>query len=125
MRTITARLSSDLIDTHAMCIPPPLLTRLMRLCTVVVWDNRSMLHSTEAYDYDNVSRHMHLCSMKGPPEQGSPGPGQIPLRVGPVVAGMPEIRKLWWGEDDPRQFVLGSQGEVKTFSNQEDSGHSS
>jgi hypothetical protein len=37
---------------------------------VVVWDNRSMLHSTEEYDYDNASRHMHLCSMKGPPNQG-------------------------------------------------------
>ncbi len=82
---------------------------------VVCWDNRSMLHSTESYDYDHASRHMHLCSMKGPPEQGSPLPGRIPLRVGPVIAGLPEIRKLWWGEDDPRQFVMGSRGKVQTF----------
>ena len=83
---------------------------------VIAWDNRSMIHSTETYDYENASRHMHLCSMKGPPDQGSPGPGRIPLRVGPVIAGLPEIRKLWWGEDDPRQFVMGSKGKVPTFS---------
>jgi hypothetical protein len=27
------------------------------------------------------------------------------LRVGPVVAGETEIRALWWGEDDPRQYL--------------------
>ena len=36
---------------------------------VVCWDNRTMLHSTEEYDYDHASRHMHLASMKGPPDQ--------------------------------------------------------
>ena len=41
--------------------------------------------------------------------------GRIPLRVGPVIAGLPEIRKLWWGEDDPRQYVMGSRGKVQTF----------
>ena len=29
---------------------------------LVCWDNRSMLHSTESYDYDHASRHMHLAS---------------------------------------------------------------
>ena len=46
---------------------------------------------------------------------GSPIAGRIPLRVGPVIAGLPEIRKLWWGEDDPRQYVMGSRGKVQTF----------
>jgi hypothetical protein len=30
-----------------------------------------MIHSTAAYDYDNASRHLHLGSMKGPPDQGN------------------------------------------------------
>ena len=86
---------------------------------VVCWDNRSMLHSTESYDYDHASRHMHLASMKGPPSQGSPDVGRIPLRVGPVIAGLPEIRKLWWGEEDPRQYVMGSRGKVQTFASKQ------
>jgi hypothetical protein len=82
----------------------------------VVWDNRSMIHSTEAYDYDHASRHMHLAAMKGPADQ----PG-IPLRVGAPIAGLAEIRALWWGESDPRRWVMGSRpaseggGRVPTF----------
>ena len=47
---------------------------------------------------------MHLASMKGPEQL------DLPLRVGPVVAGPAEIRALWWGDEDPRQFVMGSRG---------------
>lgn len=54
----------------------------------VVYDNRSTLHSTVAYQGD---RHLHLMGFKGP--VGQPG---IPIRVGEIVADDADIAKFWW-----------------------------
>ena len=70
----------------------------------VIWDNRQMIHSTAAYDYDDGARHLHHVSLKGPPCQQN----DIPIRVGKVVATAEDIQKVWWSSSDKKSETSSS-----------------